>query len=515
VLLRDILELNALRDPQRQALVSDGVSYTFGELRDRAQRLAVALTGLAAPGDRVAILAENVVEYVDAYYGVPSARMALVFLNYRLNPHELAWILDDAGATVLLVDRAYLDRMLDVRDEWPGVEHVIVIGSPSGSVEGAVGYDDLVGAVAEPIPTLPAPDDDEVAWQLYTSGTTGRPKGAMLTHRSLITALHNAAMAYDAKAEDRTLFCFPMCHVAGYLVTLAHMAGGPVVLMRAYDPETFMQLVDEHGVTSTGLAPTMMVVLLQHPRIDDYDLSTLTKIGYGAAAMPVEVLKTAIDRFGPVVWSGFGMTELGGNVLTHPISAHVRAVNGEEHLLAACGVPMTFAAAQVVDEDMRELAPDEIGEIVIKGEQLLQGYWNRPEATEEAFRGGWFHTGDMAYRDAEGFFYIVDRKKDMIITGGENVYSREVEEVLYGHPAVSEAAVIGLPDDKWGERVVAVVTVRAGATVTEQEILALCRDRLAGFKTPKQVRFIDELPKNVSGKILKRELRDRYGEPAG
>jgi acyl-CoA synthetase (AMP-forming)/AMP-acid ligase II len=513
VLLSDILELNALRDPQRQALVSAGVSYTFGELRDRAGRLGAALGDLASPGDRVAILAENVVEYVDAYYGVPSAHMALVFLNYRLNPHELAWILDDAGAKVLLVDRDYVDRMLEVRDEWPGVEHVVVIGGAPDGVEGAVGYDELVAAVPDPIPARPAPSEDDVAWQLYTSGTTGRPKGAMLTHRSLITALHNAAMAYDAKADDRTLFCFPMCHVAGYLVTLAHMAGGPVVLMRAYDPETFMQLVDEHGVTSTGLAPTMMVVLLQHPRIDEYDLSTLTKIGYGAAAMPVEVLKTAIDRFGPVVWSGFGMTELGGNVLTHPISAHVRAVNGEEHLLAACGVPMTFAAAQVVDDDMRELAPGEIGEIIIKGEQLLQGYWNRPEATEEAFRGGWFHTGDMAYRDAEGFFYIVDRKKDMIITGGENVYSREVEEVLYGHPAVSEAAVIGLPDDKWGERVVAVVTVRAGATVTEQEILALCRSRLAGFKTPKSVRFIDELPKNVSGKILKRELRDLYTEP--
>jgi acyl-CoA synthetase (AMP-forming)/AMP-acid ligase II len=256
----------------------------------------------------------------------------------------------------------------------------------------------------------------------------------------------------------------------------------------------------------------MMTVLLQHPKIDEFNLSNLTSIGYGAAAMPVEVLKRAIERFGPVVWSGFGMTELGGNVLTHPIAAHVRAVNGEEHLLAACGVPMTFAVARVVDEEMVELAPGEVGEIIIKGDQLLQGYWNRPEATEEAFRGGWFHTGDMAYRDAEGFFYIVDRKKDMIITGGENVYSREVEEILYAHPAVAEAAVIGLPDPVWGERVTAVVALRAGASATPQEIMAACRDRLAGFKTPKDVRFVDELPKNVSGKILKRELRERFGE---
>ncbi|MEO5899027.1 MAG: long-chain-fatty-acid--CoA ligase [Ilumatobacteraceae bacterium] len=513
MLLADILDLNALRAPERLALVAGDRSYSFGELRDRSQRLAAAVSALAGVGDRVAILAENVVEYVDAYYGVPQARMALVFLNYRLNPHELAWILDDAAAKVLLVHADYLERMLDVRDEWPKVEHVVVIGgeAPAG-VRDAVAYDELVASVVAEPSALDRPGEDEVAWQLYTSGTTGRPKGAMLTHRSLITALHNAAMAYDVKADDRAMLCFPMCHVAGYLVTLNHMAGASVLLMRAYDPESFMRLVDEHGITSTGLAPTMMTVLLQHPKIDDFDLSTLTSIGYGAAAMPVEVLKRAIERFGPVVWSGFGMTELGGNVLTHPIAAHVRAVNGEEHLLAACGVPMTFAVARVVDEAMMELAPGEVGEIIIKGDQLLQGYWNRPEATEEAFRGGWFHTGDMAYRDAEGFFYIVDRKKDMIITGGENVYSREVEEVLYAHPAVAEAAVIGLPDPVWGERVTAVVALRAGASATPQEIMAACRDRLAGFKTPKDVRFVDELPKNVSGKILKRELRERFGE---
>jgi len=253
-----------------------------------------------------------------------------------------------------------------------------------------------------------------------------------------------------------------------------------------------------------------MNFLLQHPKIDEYDLSSLRSIGYGAAAMPVEVLKAAIKRFGPVVWSGFGMTELGGNVLVHPIAAHIRAINGEEHLLAACGVPMALAVVKVVDEDMNELAPGEVGEIIVRGEQILQGYWNRPEASEEAFRGGWFHTGDMAHRDAEGNFYIVDRKKDMIITGGENVYSREVEEVLYAHPAVSEAAVIGLPDPTWGERVTAVVALRAGAEATDKEIMAVCRDRLAGFKTPKQVLFVDELPKNVSGKILKRELREQF-----
>ena len=509
MLLSDILQIHALKTPTRLALVAGAQRYSYGELRDRAFRLANALLGIAHRGERVAILSENTVEYVDAYYGVPAAGMTLVFLNYRLNPHELAWIVNDAAATVLIVDRAYLDTMLAVRAEWPTVQHVIVFDGDADMVDGSIAYTAFVAA-SSTAEILPRADDDDVAWQLYTSGTTGRPKGAMLTHHSLITALLNAIMAYDVKAEDRAMLCFPMCHVAGYLVTMNHLVGASVVLMRAYSPERFMQLVDEHKITATGLAPTMMTFLLQHPQIDKYDLSSLNSIGYGAAAMPVEVLRAAIKRFGPVVWSGFGMTELGGNVLMHPVSAHVRAVNGEDHLLAACGVPMSMAVVRVVDEDLRELPPGEVGEIVIKGEQLLQGYWNRAEATEEAFRGGWFHTGDMARRDEEGFFYIVDRKKDMIISGGENVYSREVEEVLYTHPAVSEAAVIGLPDSTWGERVTAVVTLRAGAAAAAAELIAHCRNHLAGYKSPKQIEFVDELPKTVSGKILKRELRDRF-----
>ncbi len=512
MLLGDILELNALKWGQRNALTIDDRSFTFTQLRDRAHRLAAALTGLAGPGDRVAILAENVAEYVDAYYGVPSAQMALVFLNYRLNPHELGWIINDSSAKVLIIEASYVPAMLAVRDEWPAVQHVIVIGAGgAASAEASLlDYDEFVGTASADHP-LPRPSEDDVAWQLYTSGTTGRPKGALLTHRSLLTAKLNCVIAYGVKAEDRMMLCFPMCHVAGYLVTQNHLAGASVLLMRAYSPDLFLDLVDRHKITATGLAPTMMAMLLQHPKIDDYDLSSLTSIGYGAAAMPVEVLKAAIARFGPVVWSGFGMTELGGNVLVHSFDAHVRAISGEEHLLASCGVPLTFAAVRVVYDYMFEVPPGLVGEIIVKGEQVMQGYWNRPEATDEAFQGGWFHTGDMARRDEEGYFYIVDRKKDMIITGGENVYSREVEEVLYAHPGVSEAAVIGLPDATWGERVTAVVTRRAGADVTEADIISLCRDRLAGFKTPRRVEFVDELPKNVSGKILKRELRDRFG----
>ena len=363
---------------------------------------------------------------------------------------------------------------------------------------------------ARPTPPPVEVDDDDTAWLIYTSGTTGFPKGAMLTHRGLVAAVLESVIEYQPQPDERNLLAFPLCHVAGYTVPLMHLRGGLVVLMKAYEPELFMQLVERHAITSTALAPTMLNFLLQHPKIDDYDLSTLRNIGYGAAAMPVEVLKSAIDRFGPIVYSGFGMTELGGNVLVHSKEAHIRAINGEEHLLAACGTPMCLADVKVVDEAMQECPPGVVGEIVIQAEQVLKGYWRNEDGTKAAFEGGWFRTGDMARRDEEGFFYIVDRKKDMIVTGGENVYSREVEEVLYTHPAVSEAAVIGLPDPTWGENVTAVVVLRDGMTATDVEIIATCRDRLAGFKKPKRVEFIDELPKNVSGKILKRELRDRF-----
>jgi long-chain acyl-CoA synthetase len=335
----------------------------------------------------------------------------------------------------------------------------------------------------------------------------------MLSHRSLITALLNAIIAYDVRQTDSHLYSFPMCHVAGYLITQHHLMGASVVLQRAFEAGKWLERVEKYGCTTGGLAPTMMNFVLQHPKLDEHDTDTMRSLLYGAAAMPVELLKRAIARFGPVVCSGFGMTELGGNVLYHPKSDHVRATKGEEHLLAACGIPMAFAAVKVVDENMNECPPREVGEIVVKGEQLLKGYWNRAEATEEAFKGGWFHSGDMAWRDEEGFFYIVDRMKDMIITGGENVYSREVEEVIYVHTGVSEAAIIGLPDEVWGERVVAVVAMKQGIEGGEAvaaEIIKTCRERLAGYKCPKQVFFIGELPKNVSGKILKRELRDQF-----
>jgi acyl-CoA synthetase (AMP-forming)/AMP-acid ligase II len=509
VLLNDIVRMNASKTPDRVAIIdsSQDVSVSYGQLHRRVNQLANALAEVAEPGDRIGILAENLPEYVECYYGVPAAGMALTFLNYRLNPKEWAWILDNAEASTLVVQESYLDAIEPVLGDVPTIETVIVIGTPR---EGQVAYEDFLGSAPDTPPTVEV-DEDSTAWLIYTSGTTGFPKGAMLSHRSLVMAAIESVIEYQPSPDERSLVAFPLCHVSGYSVNVNFLRGGMIVLVPAFEPESWMQLVDRYGITGSAMAPTMLNMLLQHPKIDEYDLSTITSLGYGAAAMPVEVLKAAIRRFGPVVYSGFGMTELGGNVLNHPKDAHVRATEGDEHLLAACGRPMCLAEVKVVDEDGAECPPGVVGEIVVKAEQVLTGYFRNEEGTKKAFVDGWFHTGDMARRDEEGFFYIVDRMKDMIITGGENVYSREVEEVVYTHPAVSEAAVVGLPDPQWGERVTAVVVLREGATATEADIIATCRDRLAGFKSPKSVYFVDEIPKNVSGKILKRDIREELG----
>jgi acyl-CoA synthetase (AMP-forming)/AMP-acid ligase II len=359
--------------------------------------------------------------------------------------------------------------------------------------------------------------DDAPAWLIYTSGTTGRAKGAVLSHRNVVAGVLNTAVSwgYDDEVWPAVSLCpWPLCHIAGYGVLVAHLHADTLVLMRRYDPEGLLALVQEHRVTATTAAPTMLAMLLRHPAFDDYDTSSIRRIGYGSAPMPVTVLREAMRRFpGARFQTGFGMTELSGNVLVHSAEDHVAAAEGRTELLASVGKPMMLSAVRVVDDSGADTAPDEVGELVVRGEQVCSGYWGRPEATAEALRGGWFHSGDLARRDADGYYYIVDRIKDMILTGGENVYSREVEEVLHEHPAVAAAAVVGTPDEVWGERVVAVLEPRAGHHLDVDEVRAFCRARLAGYKCPREVLVVDELPRNTVGKILKRVLRERVTAP--
>jgi acyl-CoA synthetase (AMP-forming)/AMP-acid ligase II len=332
----------------------------------------------------------------------------------------------------------------------------------------------------------------------------------VLTHHNLTTAVVQSVVHYTPGPDARFLNAFPLCHVAGYMAIVHQFRGGTVIQQGAWEPESWLRTIAGERVTSGGLAPSMLAAVLDSPGVGDYDLTSLTALGYGSAAMPVEVLHRAIGRLGPIIFTGFGMTELAGNVLALDRETHARAARGDEHLLSSAGSVMCMSEVKVVDDYGADCPPGAVGEIVVRGDQTMLGYLNRPDATAEAYAGGWFHTGDLAHVDEEGFFYIVDRKKDMIITGGENVYSIEVENALVAHPAVAEAAVFGTPDRRWGELVTAVVVLRPGSQVTTDELADHCRESLAGFKRPRRIEFAGALPKTVTGKALKRELRERY-----
>lgn len=484
-------------------------TMTYEELRDHSWQLSNALLAIAAPGDRVAILAENCPEYALCYYGVPGAGMALTFLNYRLSPTELAYIIGNAEPTVLIVEDKFMGAIEAIRGEI-NVRTVVTIGA---DVPGTLTFEALLASGAPHAPDVPITDDD-LAWLLYTSGTTGLPKGAMLSHRNVVGAVMNGLVSWDRDGEDAAqpvyMLTFPMYHVAGYAMLIQHLRCQPVVLMQSFDPETLFATIERHHVTATSAAPTMIAMLLDHPAMTRYDLSSLRNMGYGASAMPAAVLLRARERWPNVRFAtGFGMTELAGNVMVLTADEHDRALDEGLPILNSVGRQMLLSQVRVVTEDGRDAPPGTEGEILVQGDQVLSGYWRNPEATAKAFSGRWFHTGDVGRWDANGYLWIVDRKKDMIVSGGENIYPREVEEVLYRHQAVREAAVIGAEDPTWGEQVVAVISCRSGETTTAAELIGFCREHIASYKKPRAVVFVEELPKNASGKVLKRELRER------
>ncbi len=499
----DILTYNALNWPDRTGLVAGDRRITFAALQASVWRLGNAMTRLGQAGDRVGILARNVPEYVEALYGVPSAGQVLTLLNYRLNPKEWAWILANAEARAILVEARFLADLDPVLADVPTLEHVIVIGDPGGSSH--TPYDELVArAPAEPPPV--AVEASDTAVLIYTSGTTGFPKGAMITHGAVQTAMLVNAMEQDVAPFDRFLMSNPMCHASGFSVLNFHVRASEVVLLGTFDAEGFLSLIDGHRITRATLNPTMARFVLDHPAVGDYDLSSVRSLSYGGMPMPKSIALALSERFGGLS-TNFGQTESTFSVTSLTVEDHRRALAGEEHLLASCGRPMGAAAVKILDDEMQEVPAGQTGEMCIRSGYTMRGYWRNEEATSEAFAGGWLHTGDLARRDAEGYIYLVDRKKDMIISGGQNIYSTEIERVIDTLPDVAEAAVVGVPDPVWGERVTAVVVRRPGGELAESDVIAACRDRLAGYKSPKEVLFWDSLPKNVLGKILKRDIR--------
>jgi len=506
--LGDLVERNAVLHANELHRMFDGRQSSFAQFAARSRRLASALDRLGLKSqDRVAILAMNCAEYHEVYGACEVAPYIAAPVNFRLAPPEIAWILEDAAPKALIFEQQYAGIVEKLREELPGIQHYILIGDPVPPW--AARYEALIESGSEAGPPL-APVASDIHSLMYTSGTTGRPKGVMITHEAMLALGEAWAMELGADLGDRILLAMPLFHIGarsqGYCVTFR---AGALVVQRSFDARVVADTVQRERITQLHLAPTLMQQVLDLPGIDRYDFSSLRTINYAAAPMPRTTLRRALRRFGPILINGYGQTEGSGLSLR---KAYHRMEGTEQDLarLASVGQAIYDTAVKIVDEQDAQLPTGSVGEICLCSRQNMVGYWNNSVATMETLRGGWLHTGDLGRMDQDGFVYLVDRKKDMIISGGENVYSREVEEALMSHPAVADVAVIGVPHLKWGEAVKAVVVLKPGMTIAAAALIAHCRGQIAGYKSPKSIEFTLELPRLPSGKTNKVALRQQF-----
>jgi long-chain acyl-CoA synthetase len=506
--LGDILTASALVHPENTALVWDEGRgrRTYRELNERADALASALaSGLGVQrGDRVALMMYNGPTLLETMFGIWKAGATVVPLNARFTPDEVAYHVADSASTVLIGGRDFAAQLIEMR---PRIEAGTLVLEGGG--EGAIDLDGIAAAHAGQAPPQVDVADDDVAWIAYTSGTTGRPKGAMLTHGCLsFVAVSWLADLQRLEPEDVGLYAAPLTHGAGIMALAFTMKACTQVLLQptGFDPARFLATIARERVTHTWLVPTQVKMVLDHPGLDQADLSTLQTIVYGGAPMHVEHLKEAIRRIGPVFVQLFGQTETPMTATYLRREEHIVDGPGSERL-ASCGHVRSGMEVAILDAEDRRLPPGEIGEICVRGPAVMKGYWQRPEATAETLRNGWLHTGDIGRLDDHGYLYIMDRSKDMLISGGLNVYPREIEEVLLRHPGVTEVAVIGVPNEQWGETAMAVVVCADGAQVTEADLKDFASEHLAPYKKPRAFEFVASLPKTTYGKIDKKALR--------
>ncbi len=506
-----LLTRAARRWPERPAWLQGEQVITFRQAEARVNRLAHALASLGAmPGDRIGMLLPNCYQGLETILGPMKGGMAVVPMNIRLHPDEHAYMLNDSGARILIYGEEFRQHLDTSRARLTTVEQCICVGDPAsddGNFEAL-----LEGQPDTPPQVAIAPDD--LAWVFYTSGTTGRPKGAMLTQRNLLTMVQLFLLDINPAVEtDVLLHAAAITHGSGCAI-FHHMARGAASAFpatRSFDPPLIFEAIQRYRVTTMFLAPTMVHMLTQSPARTDYDLSSLHTVFYGGGPMYVEQQQEALRAFGPIFVQLFGQGECPMCITSLHKEEHMTGGDPvKERRLASAGRETTGVRVRVVDDDDHDVLAGGHGEIVVRGDLVMRGYWNNPEATAETLRDGWHHTGDIGFLDKDGYLYITDRKKDMIISGGSNIYPREIEEVICAHPSVLEVSVLGVPDEKWGESVKALVVTRPGMSVSEAEIIEHCRRGLASYKKPSSVEFLEALPKNAYGKILKRELREPY-----
>jgi len=512
----DFLSIATSICPDKVAIVFEGKRYTFSQLNDRLNRLANALSNLGVDkGDRVAMLQVNCNQCVETYFATAKLGAIYVPLNFRAKGDELTYMLNSSEANTLFVGERYIDLVNSLRSGLSSVKNFISIESKH---DGMLYYEDMLSSPAEEVVTEISDDDTTIL--MYTAGTTGLPKGVMLSHNSFaIYVLENVTPA-DPELEEGNILTVPLYHVAGIQAMMAAIYGGRTLVMeRQFEPVEWMELVEAEKANRAMMVPTMLKQLIEHPDFSKHDLRSLRVITYGAAPMSLEVIKKAVDVFPGVSFiNAFGQTETASTITTLGPEDHIIAGTEEERekklrRLSSIGKPMSDVEMKIVDEEGHQLPVGQVGEIVARGPRVMTGYWKDEEKTEKTIdKEGWVHTGDMGYMDEDGYFFLAGRTTDMIIRGAENICPEEVEAVLHSHPKIEEVAVIGIPDEEWGEQPRAIVVVKQGETATGDEIIEYCRARMSSFKRPRSVIFVNELPRNPMGKVLKRVLREQYGK---
>ena len=513
----ELLSITAMIVPDRHAIVFDDQRITFGDLAGRVNRLANGLADLGVgAGDRVAVMQVNCNEHIESYFATAKLDAIFVPINFRARAEELSFMLNDSGVKAIILGQRYQDMLRQVKPELTTLEHQITLEAPADDF---VYYEDLISNSSDD-ERFPTADGEDVTIIMFTAGTTGTPKGVMLSHNSFSSYILANVEPVDMDVAEKNILTVPLHHIAGVQAVMAAIYGGrTLVLQRQFDEEGWMKLVQDEQVNRAMMVPTMLKRLMDQPSFGSYDLSSLRVITYGAAPMPLEVIKKAIGEFPNTRFiNAFGQTETASTITMLPPDAHeIREGDPDYEIklkrLGSIGKPLPDVEVRIVDEDGNDVPLGENGEIVARGERLMKGYWNREEATKETLRGGWLYTGDLGYWDDEGFIFLSGRAKDFLKRGGEMIAPEEVEQIIMSHPAVDEAAIIGVPDIEWGERVRAIVVRKPGMELTMEEVVEHCRPRMAGFKRPEDVIFIDELPRNPMGKVLKRVLREEYPEP--
>jgi len=508
----DIIYRNAILYPDSEAFVCGSERISFKRFNERVNSLIHGLQALGIQkGDVIGILSWNRLEYPEVFGAAMKGGFVLAHFNPRLQAEELIHLIDDSEARVLFLGPEFVAIIDRVRKHLSKTKFTLAFGNAEGHM---IAYWEVLESHSKEEPEPKVREEDPLVI-FYTSGTTGTPRGAIYTHKRKMENTCIKALDIGVEFGDRHLVVLPMFHVGGdsHIWPFFLVGGCNVIMPRpSFDPAAALQTIAKEQITDVHIVPTQLVSLLNLPDIEQYNLHSLKRIWYAASPMPTEVLRQGLSVFGPVFIQGYGLTESGPHTTVLSKAAH-RAFDGdpeEQKVLASCGQPCLGVHMRIVDEEDNDLPPGQIGEIIVRSERIMVEYWRRPDETNQTIRDGWLYTGDMGYYDEKGFIYIADRKNDMTITGGENVYPKEVEDVLYRHPAVAEAAVIGIPDPYWVERVHALVVLKKDAQAAEEDIISFCRKHIAHYKAPKAVEFVESLPKNPQGKILKKEIRAKY-----